>query len=146
MRTIDFDESRWPLVRIRFGKEVDENEFGQLLALLDANMKRATAARTKTALIYDSSAGYSASPRIRKMQADWMKDNAMQSRVNCVGIAFVITSSIVRGALTAILWLTDMPAPYTVVSSMREAEIFCVQQLTTHGVTIPDPLTRARAS
>jgi hypothetical protein len=146
MKTIEFDESRWPLVRIRFGKEVDEAEFDQLLALLDANIKRAAAARTKTALIYDSTLGYHASPRIRKKQADWMKQNSMQSRANCAGIAFVITASLVRGALTAILWLTDMPVPYSVVGTMQEAELFCTAQLAAHGIEVPDPLNKSRAS
>lgn len=146
MKTIDFDDSRFPLVRIRYAKEVDEDEFDQLLLLLDQNIRRATTARTKTALVYDSSSGYQASPRIRKKQADWMKQNSMQTRVNCVGVAFVITSSVVRGVLTAILWLSDMPVPYTVAATMQEAERFCEKHLSAHGIAIPDPLSKQRAS
>lgn len=137
MKTITFDESRWPLVVVRYGAQVDENEFEELLTRLDENVKRTAAARQKTTLIYDSSSGYQASPRIRKRQAEWMKDNADITRLNCVGIGFVINSSLVRGVLTAILWLSDMPAPYHVVGTLSEAEDWCEKQLAAHGVSIP---------
>ncbi|MBC7173876.1 MAG: hypothetical protein H5U40_15655, partial [Polyangiaceae bacterium] len=39
-----------------------------------------------------------------------------------VGYAFVISSSLVRGALTAILWLAPMPAPHRVVGTVGEGE------------------------
>jgi len=137
MKTITFDESRWPLVVVRYGVNVDENEFEELLSRLDKNVRRTAAARQKTTLIYDSTSGYQASPRIRKRQAEWMKANADITRLNCVGIGFVIDSSLVRGILTAILWLSDMPAPYTVVGTFAEAEQWCEKQLSAHGVTLP---------
>ncbi len=137
MNTITFDESRWPLVVVRYDAKVDENEFEELLSRLDKNVRKAASARQKTALIYDSTSGYQASPRIRKRQAEWMKANAEATRLNCAGIGFVINSSLVRGVLTAILWLSDMPAPYTVVGTLAEAEDWCEKELGAHGVTLP---------
>ena len=67
MKTILFDDSRWPLVLVRYSDHVDEDEFDTLLSLLDANIKRAMQVRAKTVLIYDSTSGYQASPRIRSL-------------------------------------------------------------------------------
>lgn len=145
MKTILFDDSRWPLVVVRYSDHVDEDEFDELLRRLDDNIKRAMHARAKTVLIYDSTSGYQASPRIRKKQAEWMKQNAAMTRVNCVGIAFVITSAMVRGVLTAILWLSDMPSPYTVVATLPEAEKWCEKQLAEHGQSLPSGLPAKRA-
>jgi hypothetical protein len=145
MKTIAFDDSRWPLVIIRYGTEVDEQEFEELLRLLDENIKRSLAARHKTCVIYDSTSGYQASPRIRKRQAEWMKQQSMATRVSCAGIAFVITSAMVRGVLTAVLWLSELPTPYTVVGSMHEAERWCEKQLAQHGFALPARELQARS-
>jgi len=139
MRTIELDESLWPLIVVRYSQKVDEDEFGELLQRLDKNIARCIAERTKTAIIYDSRAGYAASPRVRQQQADWMKKNAMITKVNCVGLAFVINSTVVRGVLTAVLWLSDLPAPYCVVGTVGEAEQWCRDRLAESKVQIPLP-------
>lgn len=143
MKAISFDESRWPLVIVTYPEQTEEADFFAHLDLLDANIRRTVAARAKTALIYDITSGYRAPASVRKAQADWMKKNATVTRQNCVGIAFVMTSAVVRGALTAILWMSDMPAPYTVVATVEEAERWCTEKLGAHGVTVPPKARRA---
>lgn len=137
MKTIDFDDTRYPLIVIRFHGSASEEDFLEHLRLLDLNLKRTMEARTKTALIYDASQGQGTSPRVRKLQADWMKANADTVRMACVGISFVITSGLVRGALTAILWMADMAAPYEVVATFGEAQAFCQKRLAQAGVALP---------
>ena len=57
----------------------------------------------------------------------------------------MITSSLVRGILTAILWLSDIPSPYHVVGTQAEAEAWCEAQLAQHGVVLP-PRVAARVA
>ncbi len=137
MKTIEFDESRWPLITIRYQAQVDEREFDQLLELLERNIHRTVRTGQKTAVIYDSRSGWSAPPALRKKQAEWMKKHADITRKNCVGIAFVMNSTVVRGVLTAVLWLSDMPSPYRVVGTMSEAEEWCEEQFAMHGLRLP---------
>lgn len=146
MNTVVFDDSRYPLIVIRFHESSSEEDFVEHLRLLDLNLKRTFEARTKTALIYDATLGQGSSLRIRKLQADWMKANADVVRLGCVGISFVITSALVRGGLTAGLWLADIAAPYEVVATVGEAEAFCKKKLAQAGVALPGvPLTPAQS-
>jgi hypothetical protein len=144
VKTIDFDDSRWPLITIRYAAQVDERDFDQLLALLDQNIQRTVRMRQKTAVIYDSRSGWSAPPAIRKKQADWMKKHADITRTNCVAIAFVMNSAVVRGVLTAVLWLSDMPTAYRVVGTVSEAEEWCAEQYAAHGLSMPTRSATAR--
>ena len=58
-----------------------------------------------------------------------MKANHDKSAAYCAGYAFVIDSAVVRGILTAILWLAPMPAPHVVVSTVEEGERWLREKL-----------------
>ncbi|HSC89002.1 MAG TPA: hypothetical protein VLC09_17090 [Polyangiaceae bacterium] len=134
---LSFDESRWPLIVVTYPEDTTEAEFVEHLGKLSANIRRTAAAQSQTALIYDITSGYRAPARVRQQQADWMKANASQIKGHCAGIAFVMTSSLVRGALTAILWMSAMPTAYTVVATVAEAESWCADRLREKGVSVP---------
>lgn len=116
--------------------ELDEREFDAYLRFLDFNVARTAAARTKIALLFDGREVGRVSPSIRRKQADWIKENMDMSRQNCAGFAYVLDSSMVRGMLTAILWLVTMPADYTITATVAEGETWLKQQLATFGVRV----------
>jgi hypothetical protein len=122
MKTMTVDEGQWPIIIVRYAETVDESEFDALLACIDEKLERAAREGRKIGLIYDNRSNYRASPRVRSKQAAWMKKRAALMRGQLVGVAFVFTSALVRGVLTAVLWLTDMPMPHLVASTMAEAE------------------------
>lgn len=43
--------------------------------------------------------------------------------------AFVLASPLVRGLLTAILWISPMPAPHEIVATVAEAEAWLNERL-----------------
>ncbi len=129
MKTIECDESRWPLVLIRYKATVDESEFPTLLAKQIASSKRALTEKVLQWLIYDASLGYHASPKVRHLQAQWMETNKELLRLTVGGVAMVFTSPLTRGVLTAIMWVTSMPYPHTVVATVPDAEAWCKVRL-----------------
>ena len=58
-----------------------------------------------------------------------MKHNDALLRTYSAGSAFVISSPLVRGGLTAILWLQALPSPFIVVATRPEAESWARAQL-----------------
>jgi hypothetical protein len=54
------------------------------------------------------------------MQAGWMKRHEVETRRGTAGIAFVIPSALVRGALTAILWLQPLACPHFVTANFED--------------------------
>lgn len=127
--TIQFDHSRWPLVVVTHHGAPTDEEFEIYLGKLKDNLDRAVREKKKTALIFDATHASGSSAKQRQRQAAWMKQHEAPSRLHSAGYAFVIPSTIVRGALTAILWLSPMPAPYVVVATLAEAESFCLKML-----------------
>ncbi len=117
--------SQWPIVVMRIegklvGEEIDQwvttsttlpdrNErYVAIIDLLDAKMPSVESLRKQ------AKAQGEAEDRIRMF---------------CAGIAFVIGAPMIRGALRAILHMQDLPSPYRVVTSVREAEAWGREQL-----------------
>lgn len=129
MASIQFDQSRWPLVVVTHHGEVSDEQFDEYLGKLKDNLDRAIRERMKTVIIFDATNATGSSAKQRQKQAAWMKQYEAPSRLHSAGYAFVIPSTIVRGALTAILWLSPMPAPYVVVATLAEAEAWSLKVL-----------------
>lgn len=115
-----------------------EEQFIAYLNTMADNMRYALARSEKTAVILDTTqAPVAGSPRTRKLQADWLKEHNAGLRIACVGMAFVIQSALVRGAMTAVMWLQGMPYPHAVFGTLDQAEAYCVERLAQHGQTVP---------
>lgn len=127
MAKYQLNASKWPLVTIIATEsstkaELDEH-FREYRKLLDRNQAYA--------VIFDATSIGAPAPSVRKQFADFLTDNAPDMRRLCKGTAFVISSALVRGALTALLWLMrELPFPYQVVESRMEAEQWAQDQLT----------------
>lgn len=135
MGSITIDEGRFPLVTVTFVGDVSNDEFKAYLERLDRLLARGE----PNAMVMDARRS-ARSPAIqRKLQADWIKEReALLRRLSC-GTAFVITSPLVRGVLTAILWLQPMPQPHTVVATPEEAEAWAIAKLRARGLTVTSP-------
>ena len=125
-----FDASNLPLLRVTFAGVIDDDAFRIYLGEYQAVLQRG---KPYAVLIDATTAGVPTSAQ-RKLQADFIRENAVVMGAVCLGGAFVIQSTLVRGALTAILWLQPMPFRHVVVSTLAEGEAWCRGRLAGSGV------------
>ena len=61
-----------------------------------------------------------------------------------VAVAIIADSPLLRGGLTAVLWLKSPPCPTKVVTTMAEALDFCLDALARAGVSGLEPAEQLR--
>lgn len=59
--------------------------------------------------------------RTRKAYADFLNARSDDLRLLNKGTAFVVTSPLIQGAITAVLWLAPLPFPHKTFTDMGEA-------------------------
>ena len=118
MGRITVDRGDWPLVRITFDGTVDEEQFE---AYVRAHADLLDLGEPYVA-IFDAREGGVPSAMQRQLMASCTRTRQEDIAKLCVRCVFVISNPVIRGALTAILWLQPMPCPHDVVSSMEDAE------------------------
>jgi hypothetical protein len=128
---IHVDDTRHPLVVVTFEGDLTDAELAHYLAEKES---RVLARRRLSATVVDATNVRSVTARQRRMQAEWIEKHEETLARYSVGSAFVITSSLVQGTLTAILWLKPMPTPHVVVGTFAEAEAWCREKLRERGV------------
>lgn len=125
MGSIVVDSSRAPLLLVRFDGAVDDDAFRGYLQELTAWLDRGQ----RYAIVLDARTASPPPAHQRRMQADMIKAEAKRLKQLCVGGAFVIPSPLVRGALTAILWIQPLPWEHTVVADLEAAEAWARNRL-----------------
>ncbi|HJL17482.1 MAG TPA: hypothetical protein RMH99_17565 [Sandaracinaceae bacterium LLY-WYZ-13_1] len=133
MRPVDIDTSRFPVVDVTFHGQVSDEQFADYLE----RMTEVATRREKNVVIIDASRAGATPPTQRKMQADWLKKHEATLERHSLGTAFIITSRMIRGILTAILWLSPMPGDHAVVSTYVEAEDWAFERLWEAGIEPP---------
>jgi hypothetical protein len=127
------DMSRHPLVVVTFDGLATDAEFDDYLT---AMTRQILDRRQRSVTILDARTSGRAPATQRKKQADWLKQHEQMLRQYSLGTAFVITSPLVRGVLTAILWLQQMPTAHTVAATFEEAERWAVGRLQSAGISL----------
>lgn len=130
--SVRIDDSRHPLVVVQFVGASTDAEFD---AYLEQMHQIVLARKQKNVTIFDATRSTDTNAQQRRKQADWLKAHAGLLRTYSLGSAFVITSPLVRGVLTAILWLQPMPAPHTVVGTYAEGERWAIEKLREAGLS-----------
>ncbi len=110
---------------VEFVGVLDDAAFRSYLREYDALLAR----RERYAVVVDASRSGVIDSAQRKLQAEWMQQHDRELRLFCAGVAFVITNPLVRGALTAITWLSPLPMPSTVVDRRDAALAWCRERL-----------------
>ena len=118
---IDIDDSALPLLRIKFHGSVDDDEFQRYLDAVKTQMMSGR----RYALVLDALDAAVPTPPQRRLQAEFIAEHRAQMATACVAVAFVIGNSLVRGALTAILWFQPMPVQHAVFGNVAAAEDWC---------------------
>ncbi len=112
-----FDRAEFPLVTVRYRGAQTLPEFEDYLKALAELYQEGR----PFALVCDSR-GAEPSPALhRRMQADFIAQHERLIRSLNVGTAFVIESMVLRGGLTAILWMQPLPCPHFVCGDIESA-------------------------
>lgn len=132
------DDRHWPLAIIAVKGLLRGEEFERYLRSYDVLLARAAEEKGKYVLIFDALAGKTLELPEMRLHAEWIKNNVERLQTYNLGVAFMISSAIVRGALKAILWLQPMPQPYTIVSTFDEALRWVEMRAQAGGIQLPD--------
>lgn len=126
MNAYNFDTTKFPLVFLEMIGDLTpqqlEQHFSEYKALLDRGLPYG--------IVYDASKIGKVDAVFRKRYAEFTKVNEADFNRLCIGCGFVITSAVVRGALTAVLWVTgSLPFPHKIFATREEAEAWTREQL-----------------
>jgi hypothetical protein len=128
--SIVVDESQLPVIRVIHHGVTSDEEFIHYLETMRRSMFATTAGQRL--LVMDATHAGTTSATQRRLQAEWMNFHADRLKELTVGVAFIIPSSMVRGFLTAILWIQPLPCPHEVCGTLEQALNWGDRQLTAH--------------
>lgn len=115
-------EQREALTIVTFYGAATDDEYAEHLQEMTAIIERNRHRYQRMAVINDATRWLQSNAVQRKMQSDWMVKHDAEMRFKTAGVAFVITSALVRGGLNAVLWFAPLPCPHKIVATMEEAE------------------------
>ena len=121
-----FDDAQWPLVVLRIEGSLtpaEEIEFSE-------RSTRIPEREARYAVIVDLTEAGTPSSRFVRLQAKAQKLRFEGIQTRCAGIAFVIRSPMIRGALRAILHLQSLPCPQEIVASLEAARAWTTERMT----------------
>lgn len=131
---IRFDVSMWPLVLVTMPGELHLDDIGYLQQSYEAVF----AAPKRHALIVDTSTLVSVPDATLRRQMKAFEDGRRSIiREKNIGSAIVLSSAIVRGAYTALRWISPQPAPNKAFPDVPEAARWCIQGIEDDGQEIP---------
>lgn len=130
---MQYDESRSPLVVVSHLGASTDSEFEAFLRKIDATLGR----ERTLGVLMDLRRADRPSPIQRKRLAQWTEEKAGPLKRQCLGMSFVIDRAIIRGALTAILWLHPLPMPHGVFGKYEESEAWIIERLEAAGMRVP---------
>jgi len=130
--SVSIDDSLWPLRMVRFVGVVTPQQFEQYLVEMAAGLQRGE----RFVSIFDLTHGGVATPEHRQRQATWLQEYEPLLREHLLGVAFVVTSPLIRLSLSAIFYFQPLSTPYVVTSRFSEAALWATSRLQERGLTL----------
>ena len=135
-RSIEIDESLWPVLTIRYRGVTTTAQFAELLAARSRYLDR----HERHLVIQDLTQSSSmTSSEQRRIQLEWLKKEGERMRQWVVGTAFVTDSAPLRLLLSVIHHLRPLPMPYMIFPRMSEALPWVSARLRQSGLEIRGP-------
>ena len=129
-----------PLSCLRPIGNPSDQELAESLQSITGMLENDRRMQRKTVMIVDMRKAAPLSAPQRRTSSEWMKTN-MDLYKQCVfGGVFVIDSPIIRGVLTALLWLAPLNMPYEVVGTLDDAVRWAISRFDAERVPVPDRL------
>ena len=98
--------------------------------------------KRKVVMIVDMRKAGALSAGQRRIASSWMKENLRGWKQVAVGSVFIIDSPIVRGVLTALLWLQPLDMPHDVVGTLDAAMHWVIERLEAERIPVPERIRR----
>ena len=126
-----------PLTCLRPSGQPSDEELADSLQRITQLIQGEQRAQRKIVMIVDMRKAGALSANQRRIASAWMKEHLRSWKQVAVGSVFVITSPIVRGVLTALLWLQPLDMPHEVVGSLDEAMRWALERLEAERISVP---------
>ena len=121
----DTDNSRWPLVVVTIpDQDVTDDEVKRFIEGQRAQLAR----REKHVVLTDARRAKVLSPLQRQLFGAWLKEAEIGTKRYTVALAIVIDNALVRGALTAVLWVVEPACPTKMVGTLAEGAQWLLEQ------------------
>ena len=131
---LNFDVYMWPLVLVTMPPVTGVDD----ITYLQACYEHVFAAPTRHALIVDTTTiAKVPDAALRRRMKDFEDGKRPIIARKNIGSAIVIQNSIIRGAFTALRWISPQPAPNKAFSEIREAAKWCIRGIEQDGQTPP---------
>lgn len=140
---VQFFTADFPVVVVKFPHRPQSEAnldklIGDVTALLAREERFSLFVDTRMQVIWNA--------KQRRRMADWFTEEQERAGRLCVGIVIHTNSEIVRGALTAMLWLVRLPYPIKVVTRVEPGVQAMLEMFTAEGATperLGDEIVRA---
>jgi hypothetical protein len=135
---IRIETVHWPVILIDYPPaRVRDPDFFQALVHLEEVMHAAIAEREKTYVVTDITRVREIPPATqRKYAADFVRRTAHVAKAASLGTANVTPSSILRGIMTAVYWVSPSPTPTVFFATRREAYVYAIDILEGAGASL----------
>lgn len=131
---IDFDVSMWPLVQVTMPATIEVAD----IAYLQHSYEHVFAAPTRHALIVDTTTIEKVpDAALRRKMKEFEDGRRPIIQDKNIGSAIVLSNALVRGAYTALRWISPQPAPNKAFSNVRDAARWCIEGIVADGQQVP---------
>jgi len=131
---IEFDVSLWPLVLVTMPGQLQVED----IVYLQESYEAVFAAPTRHALVVDTTTLETIpDATLRRRMKEFEDGRRPIIRERNIGSAIVLSNSLVRGAFTALRWISPQPAPNKAFANVRDAARWCVEGIEADGQEIP---------
>jgi len=125
-----FDDSRWPVLRLRLPGTLSSQGHEACLAAFSAHLQRGE----KFALIVDLIRVGLVPLDQRWRQVEWFSEHELALRQQLLGTAIVVTSPVVRLSISAMLYFKPLPIPTVTFASLEPAEAWAAERIRDAGL------------
>jgi hypothetical protein len=142
-QAMTFDDTRFPLVEVVVRDGHRDSDWRWLLGRFD----RLFAQKLRYVLLVDArSMTKPMQPLARAEISEWMTHNHTNTELWSVGASVVITSGLIRGALTALTWFAPQKVPMNYPATYAESLDWCVTRLEESALVVPGPVRTQQVS
>mgnify|MGYP001162882153 CR=1 FL=1 len=131
------DARDYPLLVVRWFGESTETSVRRYFQWLDGMYARAKAERTQLVSINDSRLAKRPPPTVRKVTAELIDASSLAADEYALPTLLVLDSALIRGAVTAMRWLSLAKWNVETVANMPDAIARAFELLRSVGVTPP---------
>ena len=115
-----------PVTYVGMSANAQDREHSKDLTKFRAALSEDLRSGRKTVVILDLRRSSVLSTSQRWMTALWMKEVAPLFERTTFGIVFIVQSALVRGVLSALLWVQPKGIPYAMVSDLDSAVLWAI--------------------